>query len=157
MDNGMKLINMELTRTYRHVDEVYHSYGIVYGLSDPAIWILYTLCESADKVFTQNDLVSMWSFPKQTINYTVNSLVKKGWVSLEQLPGARNSKAVCLTQEGQCICREKILPLMDAEERSLKRMTEEERTLLLELTQKQCMYFEEEVRKTMEEYSKKEL
>lgn len=154
MENKMQMLNMELTRIYRHIDEVYHDYATMCELSDPSIWVLYTMFESGDRTITQNDLVSMWSFPKQTVNYTVNSLVKKNWICLEQLPGARNRKALRLTREGKEICREKIVPLMEAEERSLRRMTEEERTLLLKLTEKQCNYFEEEVKKILLESSK---
>lgn len=151
MESKMKSFNMALAQIYKREDELYHRYATFCGLSDPAIWVLYALYEEEDKIYTQNDLVSMWYYPKQTVNYTVSCLVKNNWVKLEQLPGARNSKAVRLTEEGKQICVEKILPLMKAEEHSLKRMTETERTLLLQLTETQCTYFEEELKKIMEE------
>lgn len=138
---------MALTHISKQADEMYHRYGTYTGLSDPAIWVLYTLYEDEAATYTQNDLVSMWFYPKQTINYTVSSLVKKGWISLEQLSGGRNRKALRLTKAGEDICEEKILPLMQAEEKSLTRMTDEEQESLLKLNKKQFMYFQEEILK----------
>ena len=50
-----------------------------------------------------------------------------------------------------------MLPLMQAEENSLSRMTEQERELLLRLAKKQMTYFEEEIRKITGGKSKKAL
>lgn len=157
MDEKIRAINSELTQMYKWEDDLYHRYGMFFCLSDPAVWVLYGLYEDTEQVLTQNDLVSAWFYPKQTINYTVRTLVKNGWVKLEQLSVARNSKAVLLTEEGKRICEEKILPLMQAEEKSLSRMTEEERELLLRLYKKQLSYFEEEIQKITGEKSEKSL
>lgn len=157
LDSKIRMTNMAFAQLAKREDKLYHLYGVHCGLSDPAVWALYALCEDEEKTYTQNDLVSMWSFPKQTMNYTVGVLVKNGWVRLEQMPGARNSKAIHLTEEGERVCEEKILPLMLAEEKSLSRMTEEERALLLRLTEKQCTYFEEEIQKIMGEKSERSL
>lgn len=145
MNPEIRATNMALTQLSKQIDELYHRYGAYCGLSDPAIWVLYSLYEDEEKTYTQNDLVSMWFYPKQTVNYTVNSLVKNGWIYLEQLAGGRNRKAIHLTQQGEEICRERILPLMLAEERSLARMSKEEQILLLQLTEKQLANFEEEI------------
>lgn len=145
MNAKIRNLNIALSQLYKKEDELYHRYSVHCGLSDPAIWVLYTLYEVEDKIYTQNDLVSLWSFPKQTVNYAVSGLVKNGWIRLEQLPGGRNRKAVLLTKEGEQICEEKILPLMLAEERSLLGLTEEEQELLLQLYQKQCSAFEQEI------------
>lgn len=147
MTEKIRAMNIALTQLAKREEELYHHYGTFCGLSDPAVWVLYTLYEDEKNIYTQNDLVSMWSFPKQTLNNTVSNLVKKGWVQLEQLPGARNSKAIKLTKEGQQVCYEKILPLMLAEERSLTRLTDDEQRTLLRLFEKQCTYFEEEIKK----------
>lgn len=147
MNERIKEINTELTQTYKLEDDLYHRYGIFCGLSDPAVLILYSLYENKNKTITQNELVSTWFYPKQTINYTVNSLIKKGWIRLEQLPIPGNNKAILLTEEGKQICNEKIAPLILAEENSLIRMTEQEREILLNLTKKHLTFFEEEIQK----------
>lgn len=145
MNDKIRNLNMALSQLYKKEDEIYHRYSVHCGLSDPAFWVLYTLYEVENKIYTQNDLVSLWSFPKQTLNYAVSGLVKNGWIRLEQLSGGRNRKAVLLTEEGERICEEKILPLMLAEERSLLGLTEEEQKQLLQLNQKQCEAFEKEI------------
>lgn len=147
MDSKARAINTAFTQIARREDELYHRYGVFCGLSDPAIWVLYTLYEEKDTTYTQNDLVSIWFFPKQTLNYTVSGLVKNGWIQLEQLPGGRNRKAIRLTEEGERICEEKIRPLMVAEEKALTRMTSEEQELLLHLSETYFSYFEEEIKK----------
>lgn len=153
MDEKVRSINSEFTQLYKREDDLYHRYGVFFGLSDPAVWILYGLYEDTERIVTQNDLVSTWFYPKQTINYTVGTLVQRGLVELRQLPVARNSKAVLLTEEGKRFCKERILPLMQAEECSLSRMTEEEQEQLLRLSKKQLAYFEEEIQKITGEKS----
>ena len=153
MDEEIRALNMELSQMYKKENELYHRYSVFSGLSDPASWVLYTLYEEESRTYTQNDLVSMWSFPKQTINYTVSKLAGNGWVSLKQLPGGRNRKAILLTEEGRRTCEEKVLPLMLAEEQSLKRLTETERNMLLQLIQKQYACFEDEIKKIIGEKS----
>lgn len=157
MDSNFKSVNMALTQQAKRMDELYHRYSVYTGLSDPAMWILYTLCEDENAVYTQNDLVGMWFYPKQTINYAVGSLVNCGWLQLEQLPGGRNRKALRLTAAGQQFCSEKILPLIQAEEKSIARMTEEEQLTLLKLNQKQLSNFEEEIQKIIGETKEKSL
>lgn len=157
MDQNTIAINMALTQVARKLDQLYHTYAVYCGLSDPAVWVLYTLYERGDRDCTQNDLVFEWSFPKQTINYTVGCLVKNGWARLVQRPGARNGKSIILTDEGRRICDGKILPLMRAEERSINLISDEERELLLRLNELQCSNFEKEIAKLTGETSKNTL
>ena len=151
MDEKIRIRNRELTQLYKWEDDLYSRYSIYCGLSDPAMWVLYTLYEATldpgnEKQYTQNELVSTWYYPKQTINYAVMGLSKKGFVTLEQRPGSGNSKTILLTPEGTKFCTDKILPLMQAEEHSFSRMTEEEQELLLQLSRKKCAYLDEEIR-----------
>ena len=144
MDAEVKAQNMALNQVAKRLDEQYHTYAAHCGLSDPAFWILYILYE-ADEPVTQNDLAHAWCYPKQTINFTVSSFVKKGYVRLEQRSGIRSGKTVRLTAEGTALCQNVIAPLMEAEERSLLRLTAPARKLLVGLSEKQCLYFEQEV------------
>lgn len=145
MNEKIRSLNMTLSQIYKREDELYHRYSVYCGLSDPASWVLYTLYEDKNKIYTQNDLVSIWSYPKQTLNYAVGGLVDKGWVKLKQLPNGRNRKAIILTKGGEHVCEEKILPLMLAEERSLQGLNEKEQELLLYLLEKQYEYFKKEI------------
>ncbi len=144
MDRNIKELNTELNQVTKRLNEQYHLYASHHGLSDPAFWVLYTIYES-DRLYTQNELAVMWYYPKQTVNFAISGLVKKGFLSLEPITAARHSKAVRLTSEGEAVCREIIAPLIEAEQRSLARMTETERSLVLSLYEKQCRLFQEEL------------
>ena len=144
MDTSAKALNMALNQTSKQLNELYHAYAVRYGLSDPAFWVLYVLFESQESV-TQNELAHTWCYPKQTINFTITSLAKKGYVQLKQRPGIRSGKSVCLTEDGLALCQRVIAPLVKAEERSLLQLTEEERIALVTLNEKQCTSFAQEI------------
>ncbi len=141
MDAEVKAQNIALNQFYKRMNEQYHAYAVHCGLSDPSLWVLYSLWET-EAPMTQNDIASIWMYPKQTINFTISGLVKKGCVQLEQRPGARSGKTVKLTAEGAALCQKVIVPLMEAEERSLSRLTAAERHTLISLSEKQCTSFE---------------
>lgn len=128
--------NLELNRIWRMQDQLYQTYATHCHLSSVSFWILYTLNE-ANEVYTQNILAEMWYFPRQTVNSAIMNLVKIGYIKLEQIQGARNSKAVILTEQGLNICKNIVTPLVNAELRALLKMSEEERQMFLELSNKQ--------------------
>lgn len=144
MDAEVKAQNIALNQFYKRMNEQYHAYAVHCGLSDPTLWVLYSLWET-DTYLTQNDICALWMYPKQTINFTITGLVKKGIVRLEQRPGARSGKTVKLTDAGAALCHQIITPLLEAEERSLSQLTEPARKLLLTLSEKQCVCFEREI------------
>mgnify|MGYP002523493225 CR=1 FL=1 len=144
MDAEIIAQNLTLNQCYKRMNEQYHAYAVHCGLSDPALWVLYSLWET-ETPLTQNDLCALWMYPKQTINFTITGLVKKGYVRLEQRPGARSGKAVQLTAEGKALCQAVIAPLMETEERSLSQLSAEDRALLVTLSEKQCLFFEQEM------------
>jgi len=138
--------NIELNRVWKRMNQQYHAYAVANDLSDPAMWMLYSLAETGyGKTLTQNDLVEIWMYPKQTVNFTIAALVKKGYVYMEQMGGARNSKAVRLTEEGKTFCKQVIRPLIEAEQRALFTLTDEQRELLLRLSERQCTALETEI------------
>ena len=70
----------------------------------------------------------------------------KKWIcSLKQLAGAGNTKAVYLTEKGTQLCRQIVIPLIEAEQHSLAQMTAEEVELCLKLSVRQLDLFEEEL------------
>ena len=144
MINIVKEQNITLNQIYKKQSELYHNYAVRYGFSDAAFWVLYSLCET-DEVYTQNALAEMWCFPKQTVNSAISSLVKTGYIKLEQIAIARNSKAVKLTELGTDICSSIIIPLIEAEQRALLKMTKMERDMFIALSEKQYKLFQSEI------------
>ena len=64
------------------------------------MWILYFLA-SSDEDISQQELIEMMMFPKQTINSSVKTLSEKGLLTLEMIPGTRNKKRILLTEGGR--------------------------------------------------------
>ena len=138
--------NLALNRFWKRMNMQYHAYAAANDLSDPAMWTLYSLEENGpDKIMTQNDLVETWMYPKQTVSFTIAGLVKKGYVYLEQLGSARNSKAVRLTEDGKAFCKRVIRPLIEAEQNALLTLSDAQREELLRLSEQQCSALEREV------------
>ena len=134
----------KFSHIYKMCDELYHNVALKYGLSDTTLWTLYLLCR-ADKPYTQNQLAEELHIPKQTVNSSIAKMIKEGYVELTQIPGPRNNKEVCLTKYGEEYCNEYVLPLLEAENRAISRMTEDERKIFITLFEKRYQFLKEEV------------
>ncbi len=78
---------------------IYRSAIVQSGVSENEFWIWYSLIELEDE-FTQQDICSMWSISKQTVNTIITNLVKKNLLVLNVIPGTRNRKKICPTEAG---------------------------------------------------------
>lgn len=144
MEGSNELILSSFNRAHRKMDGLYHDYARRVGLSDTAMWLLYSLCEQ-EYPCTQRDLCETWFYAPQTINTALKSLAEKGFVSLELAPRSRKNKQIYLTEAGKALVEEKIIPLIQAEERSFERLGAEERTQLLAITQRHIALLTEEI------------
>lgn len=129
---------------YNKINDLYYPVAQRHGISATALNLLYMVCIT-DEPCTQNELAKALCIPKQTVNSAVSKLVKDGFLELVQRPGPRNSKTVQLTEQGMERCREFVLPLIEAEDRALARMTGEEQELFLSLYEKRYQYLKEEM------------
>lgn len=142
--------NIRFNQLYRRQSNLYHTYAAAHHLSDAAFSILYCLCETIPDEretapYTQHGLAQLCSLPRQTVNSAISSLVRQGYVRLQQLPGSGNTNAVFLTDEGESLCRHVIDPLIEAEQRSLAQMGHEEVELYLRFSLTQLDLFEQEL------------
>lgn len=89
-------------KRYNHligeIDAVYHQMSLQYGLSDSAMRILYTICNSGSACPLQ-DICRHSGLQKQTVNSAIRKLEGDNMVCLEQTD-ARH-KTVRLTSSGQ--------------------------------------------------------
>lgn len=116
---------------------MYHSVAVKYGFSDTQYWILYILYNFyGKKTYTQYEIAEELGIPKQTVNSAIAKFVERGYLSLTQRPGPRNSKTVELTEDGFALCEKCIRPLLDAEERALTKFSEEEHIRFLQIYEK---------------------
>lgn len=114
----------EIDRLNREQDAVFHSLAVHLKTSDSVLCVLYIL--SGANGCTQQELCSRCFFPKQTINTAVLSLAKRGYVTLETISGTRNQKKILLTDAGHELIRDKIEPILAAERRAYRSLSDEE-------------------------------
>ena len=96
---------------------------------------MYAVCVFGAPL-TQYDLCREWNFAKQTINASVNQLVKNGYIKLEDMQDARKRKALTLTARGEDFCKEFIYPLVGIEQEAFESLDGKEREIFLSAFQK---------------------
>ena len=122
-------------RIYNETNLLYHRLARACGLSDCALWLLYTL-RAEESPLTQTQLSEMLSLPKQTVNSALKKLVEAGCLRLEAADGNLKNKQVMLTDRGEELLRSSVDLVFRLEENASARLTEKERTALLSLGKK---------------------
>lgn len=125
----------EVNRLYKETDSIYTKYAATHGISTTTLCVLYSLY-TAETPCTQTRLLEDWGIPMQTINSCLKALEKSGTVRLEFMEGSRKSKHIFLTEQGEKTADRIIAPLIRAENAAFGALTQEERQLLLKITQK---------------------
>ena len=125
-------------------DELYRDYATKIGLSDCAFWIIYFLGE-ADDAPTQSEMVETIHIPKQTINSSLKKLEKDNLVRMEQENGKRG-KRVFLTKDGENLFNKSIFPIIKAEAKASKVLTNEEMTIFLDIFSKYAQALKKELK-----------
>ena len=91
-------------RRYNHllgeIDGVYHEMSLRLGLSDSAMIVLYTICDSGGSC-PLRDICRRSGISKQTVNSALRKLEAEGAVYLEAV--SARSKSVCLTEAGRAL------------------------------------------------------
>lgn len=133
----------EFNRLYKRLDDLYHSLSLKMGMSDSTFMILYTIAELGDGC-SQKEICGQVSVSKQTINSSIRKLEGGGIIRLEK--GTRGRELhIRLTDAGKKTLREKIYPIMEAEDRAFIHMPAEERAEFLRLSR---LYVDEMIGQT---------
>lgn len=144
MNTPIILVLAAFNRAHKRMNVLYHNYAKAAGISDAAFWLMYSLYEKGGPC-TQTELCQIWFFTPQTINSALKSLEKQGLITLDFAVNSRKNKQFFFTSTGEQFVQEKIVPLVQAEERSFLRLDEQEREALLAITQKHIDILEEEI------------
>lgn len=121
-----------LNQQEKELAAIYHYAAAKFGLSVSEFWILYALL-ALEGEYSQQDICDMWSFPKQTVNSVIANLRKKDYVFLETVPGTRNRKIIRLTELGKEFGARTVMRVYEAEQRSITRMSDQERQACIAL------------------------
>ncbi len=123
-----------LCKYYKEYDDVFKKYSTKINFPEASFWVLYG-AYIFEKPCTQYKLCSEWYYSKQTINSSVNKLVKDGMIELKPIPeDIRNKKEIVLTHKGEEFCEQYIKPVVEAETRAFLSLSKHEQELLLSLT-----------------------
>lgn len=131
MDNRI----FEQLRAYNYLTSeigmLFHEAGLHYGISDSVQNILYTLLTMGPDC-TQSDISRLSGVPKQTINSAIRKLERDGMLYLEGQ--SAKSKLVRLTEAGQALAEQAVMPLIRAECDIFKTWSDSDRAALFQLT-----------------------
>ncbi len=134
----------EFTAIYKETDAVYSEFAKRSGLSDCAFWLMYSIYEANGKC-TQKEICGQWAMSKQTVNSALKGLEKNGYIALASSETDKRSKYIVLTDQGVQFAHENIGIVFELEERALQKMSDAERTAMLESTRKYQVMFREEM------------
>lgn len=123
---------MEFNRLNNVIDDFYHEIAVELGISDSAYEILRSLLILGDGC-TQTDIYKYCSLNKQTANSSVKRLEQDGYITFER--GNGRELKILLTDKGQEIVQKKILPIEQAENAVFDEMSDEERNMLIRITE----------------------
>lgn len=137
MDQGFKESIEALGRQEKAFASLYRQMAKHFGLSECSMWIFYFLLVTEGQV-SQQDLVEMMAFPKQTIHSAVKKMAEQGQVVLTKIPESKNRKEISLTKEGRAVVQQTVHKMLEAELVAIERFGQEKMGQLARL---QGQYF----------------
>ena len=137
------------TRRFNHLvsetEAAYHEMSLKLGLSDSAMQILYTLCDSGNGSCLLRDVCSLTGLSKQTVHSAVRNLERVGILRLEAAGGRHNK--VTLTEKGLLLAERTAGKIIEAENRIFAGWPGADVELYLELTRRYLEDLRRESRK----------
>ena len=136
----------QFNRLYKELDDIYHEIALAIGISDSALAVLYVVCILGDGCL-QKDICREAYVSKQTVNSSVRSLERNGFLYLEK---SGRDKHICLTEKGRQFVEQKIRPVVDMENGAFLEMEPEERAEFIRLSQKYVDLFGKKEKELLE-------
>lgn len=123
---------------------VYGDYAKSIGLT----YISYSVLEciyNADEPCTQKQIAEKTYLPKQSVNATVTSFLKDGYIELKEVPTDRRNKTIQFTVAGQEYAENVMLRITKAEEAVIEEIDPKQLNLMIETLR----HYEKTIRKQM--------
>ena len=136
----------QFNRLYKELDDIYHEIALAIGISDSALAVLYVVCTLGDGCL-QKDICREAYVSKQTVNSSVRSLERNGFLYLEK---SGRDKHICLTEKGRQFVEQKIRPVVDMENGAFLEMEPDERAEFIRLSQKYVDLFGKKEKELLE-------
>ena len=104
----------EYNRLYKENCELYAEAAKSLGISEGAMWILYTL-HLYNRPFTQSELCEEVFMPKQTVNSALKKPQQEGYILLQFSENNKKSKQIILTVAGKALADNTVAKIIAAE------------------------------------------
>ena len=146
MEYSEKDMVLKFNSLYRELNDLYHDIALKLGISDSAFTIFYAIFRTGDGCL-QRDICKQTYTNKQTINSSIQRLKDDGYLYLIQ--GKGRDKHIYLTDRGKEFIRDKIGPMITAEDEAFLMLSIEEQKQFYSVFSK----YVESFRKKVEELS----
>lgn len=128
----MESIQDKLMQQFKNIDNAYEAYAKSKGLTYLSLMVLEEIYWLGDGC-TQKQISDDIRYPKQSINLVVKAFLEDGIVKLKELPENRKNKGITLTEKGQQLCAEVVVPMLQQEKLATAQMGEAESRELIRL------------------------
>lgn len=142
MDESTKKKVDTIIQKIKELNSLYHIAAGKSGISDGEISIWSALLSTEE--YSQQDLCELLFLSKQTVNSLIASLIKKGYVVLEHVPGTRNRKVIRLTEEGQNYGQSRVMWIFEAEQRAMEETDPKEVQACISMLEKYILHLRKE-------------
>lgn len=146
MSYDVNILLKTLNHQAKKKEAIYCMIASSFKLSESAFWILYTLA-GTEQVCSQQEISEELSISKQTIHSSIHSLVRRGYLFLEQSSISTRRKNVLLTAKGMRFVERYIVPLQEAERIALLKMDSSDQQRYVALSQTFTANLQEEIEK----------
>lgn len=136
----------DFNQIYKEMDDLYHAVARELQLSDSAFEILYSICVLGDGCL-QKDICKLTYTSKQTVNSSIRKLEQQNYIVLR--PGKGRDMHIFLTEAGQALAQEKIIPVIQLENQAFTQMTPAEQSQLLQLSKQYLFYLQQKLQQLL--------
>lgn len=133
MGNYMSKDMMRCNYLLGEMEATYHEMALKLGLSDSAMKILYTICETGDSRLL-SEVCRLSGLSKQTVNSSIRKLEAENILYLEK--AGSKSKRICLTEAGKILTKKTVLRIQQSENDILASWPQQDVEKYLELTER---------------------
>lgn len=137
---------MTLNRLFNETNVLYYGIASELDLPESSFYILYTLLDLPENS-SQQDLCEVLRLSKSTVNYAVNVIRRKGFVSLQRAPDSKRKKIISLTDKGSDFVIHNILPIRNAERKACLQLGSDERKAFFDTSKKYIENLQRELQK----------
>ena len=136
----------DFNQIYKEMDDLYHAVARKLQLSDSAFEILYSICVLGNGCL-QKDICKLTYTSKQTVNSSIRKLEQQNYIVLR--PGKGRDMHIFLTEMGQALAQEKIIPVIQLENQAFTQMTPAEQSQLLQLSKQYLFYLQQKLQQLL--------